>query len=66
MAFQIIVVLFFQKSIGEQFKRETAIHNLPPIMKFARRKKLGIDEVEKADIGLCALFGADYKQEESH
>ena len=49
---------FFQKDLGQMFKREVHYKNLPPI--FVRRpRKLRVDVVEEDDNNLCSLFRAD-------
>ena len=51
-----------QKNIGQQFKKEMQIKDLPPMMKRIREKMPPLDESESKDIGLCKLFVPDATQ----
>ena len=53
-----LFLFFFQKDLGQMFKREVHYKNLPPI--FVRRpRKLRVEVVEEDDNSLCSLFRAD-------
>ena len=48
-----------QKNVGQQFKREAKIKNLPPILKASRQKSSALLESEERQLGICSLFTPD-------
>ena len=57
-----LYIFSFQKNVGEQFKKEVYIKNLPPMCVMSRPKAKRLDETENKDLGLCSLFSGDDKQ----
>ncbi|XP_076068293.1 exportin-5-like protein Ranbp21 isoform X2 [Oratosquilla oratoria] len=54
--FKKIVHQIVGRNVGQAFKNEVNIQELPPMFKAPRPKQPRIDETEE-DIGLCSLFG---------
>lgn len=57
--FRKIIGSFIGKEVAHMFRNDVVIKNLPTIqlLKPARHKTPSLDEQEKQDIGLGALFG---------
>ena len=55
----IIVRSNTQKNVGQQFKKEAKIRNLPPIVKATRPKNAALQESDARELGICSLFQQD-------
>lgn len=54
--FKKLVSEIIGKNVGQHFKREIDIKNLPPLFSPPRPKNPSVDEVDNKDLGLCSLF----------
>ncbi|XP_013773403.1 exportin-5-like [Limulus polyphemus] len=52
-------------NIGQQFKKEVHIKNLPPLFCWPRKNNLPLDDLEKYNMGLCELFQPDQQQKKN-
>lgn len=53
------------RNIGQAFKKEVHMTNLPRMFKAPRPKQPRVDEIE-SDIGLCSLFGPEAADTNGH
>eukprot|EP00058_Branchiostoma_floridae_P024767 XP_002610257.1 hypothetical protein BRAFLDRAFT_92978 [Branchiostoma floridae] len=51
-----LVGLGFQKHVGQQFKKDVNIPNLPPLFKPPKPSKPSLDQSDTNDLGIASLF----------
>lgn len=63
--FKKLVIEIVGRNVGQAFKKEVHMNNLPPMFKNPRPKQPRVDDTD-ADIGLCSLFGPDLAESNGH
>ncbi|XP_045606825.1 exportin-5 isoform X2 [Procambarus clarkii] len=63
--FKKLVIEIVGRNVGQAFKKEVHMNNLPPMFKIPRPKQPRVDDTD-ADIGLCTLFGSDAQDANGH
>ncbi|XP_076324689.1 exportin-5-like protein Ranbp21 [Tachypleus tridentatus] len=60
--FRKLVLDIIGTNIGQQFKKEVHIKNLPPLFCWPRKKNLHLEDLEEKNMGLCELFQPDQQR----
>ncbi|KAG7171528.1 Exportin-5-like [Homarus americanus] len=63
--FKKLVIEIVGRSVGQAFKKEVHMNDLPPMFKNPRPKQPRVDDTD-TDIGLCSLFGPDSGDSNGH
>ncbi|MPC27849.1 Exportin-5 [Portunus trituberculatus] len=63
--FKKLITEIVGRNIGQAFKKEVHMNNLPPMFKAPRPKQPRVDDTD-ADIGLCSLFGPEVADTNGH
>uniref|UniRef100_A0A0P4W0G1 Importin N-terminal domain-containing protein n=1 Tax=Scylla olivacea TaxID=85551 RepID=A0A0P4W0G1_SCYOL len=63
--FKKLITEIVGRNIGQAFKKEVHMNNLPPMFKAPRPKQPRVDDSD-SDIGLCSLFGPEVADTNGH